>query len=571
MNNREIAKILNQVAKVLEIKDSSNRFRIIAYERAAQTIDGLSDEAVNIYNLGGLKALNDIPTIGASIAEFIEELIKTGKSTYLGEILKDLPVSEIEFLKIPGVGPKLAVKLAKDLKAKSIEDLKKKVKNGQADFLFKEKSKAKILRGIEIMSKLTGRMIINEARPIAEELVGNIRKIPGVIKADYVGSLRRLKETVGDIDIVATAKDTKSVIDEYTKYTTVEQVLTKGEFKSTILHKKGMQIDLEMVPQNEYGSLLQHLTGSKDHNVQLRTFAQTKSMSVSEHGIKFKNKQYKFNEEKDVYKFLGMDFIPPELREGAGEIEASLKHILPKLIEQKDLKGDLHVHSNWSDGSLSIEQIAVRAEQLGYEYVAVSDHTVGLGIAHGLDEKRLEERQIEIDEVQKRHQKIKILSAVEVNIKADGTLDIKDSMLHKLDLVVASIHSSFQQDKATITNRLLNAINNPHVDIIGHPTGRKIGEREPYEVDWSQIFKASARTKIIMEISAQPSRLDLKDTLCREAKGYGVKFAISTDTHFIDNFDLMEYGIAVARRGWIEKQDVINTLSLKDLSKWLNR
>lgn len=570
MTNIEIGKILYQIAKILELGNERDRFRIVAYERAAQTIENYAQDLSEIYRKGGIEALNEVPGIGESIAEKIEELIKTGKLKYLEKIKKNVPVSEVEFLQIPGVGPKMAIKIAKDLKARDIKDLKKKIKSGQAAKVFKEKTAANILRGIGILERMTGRMLLTEALPIAENMVARLKEMPEVEQAHYVGSLRRLKETIGDIDIVAATTKPKEVIEKFTKLTGVSQVISKGEAKSTV-YSGGAQIDLEIVPAAEYGSLLQHFTGSKEHNVALRTYAQTIGMSVSEHGVKFKNKQHKFSSEKDLYRFLKMDYIVPELREDRGEIEAARAHRLPKLVELEDIRGDLHVHSNWSDGNMTIDEIARAGQDLGYEYIVISDHTVGLGVAHGLDEKALGKRQKEIDKVQRKHPKIKILSSVEVNIKADGDLDIRDWMLESLDIVTASVHTSFYQDKATMTQRLVKAIAHPHVDIIGHPSGRIIGQREPYVVDWPTVFRQCAKHQTALEISSFPNRLDLRDTLCQEAKQYGVKFAINTDTHQAHHFNLIRFGVAVARRGWLEKDDIINTLFAESLSKWARR
>jgi len=571
VTNKEIGKILYQIAKILELEDGKDRFRIVAYERAAQTIENYPDEMSEVYNKGGIKALNDVPGVGESIAEKIGELLKTGKLKYLEKIKKTVPVSEVEFLSIPGVGPKMAVKIAKELRACDIADLEKKIKTGKAQKIFKEKTAANILRGIEILERMTGRMILTTALPVAEEMVAELKKIPSVGKVDYVGSLRRMKETIGDIDIVVTSPQPQKVVESFTKLTAVEQVILKGETKSTIIHKEGVQIDLEIVPESEYGSLMQHFTGSKEHNVALRTYAQSVGRSLSEHGIKVGKKQYKFSSEKDFYEFLKMAYIEPELRENRGEIEAALKHQLPKLVELSDIRGDLHVHSNWSDGQMTIEEIATVAEKLGYEYICISDHTVGLGIAGGLDEKDLQIRQKEIEKTQKKHPKIKLLSSVEVNIKADGDLDIKDWMLEKLDIVAASIHTSFHQSKDVMTKRIIGAIEHPHVDVIGHPSGRIIGQREPYEVDWPEIFRSAAKAKTALEISSFPNRLDLRDVLCKEAKEYGVKFAINTDAHQPHHLDLMRFGVSVARRGWLEKDDIINCLKIDSLLKWAKR
>lgn len=571
MKNTEIAKNLYQVAKVLELQNANDRFRIVAYERAATEIEKYPKELTDVYGEGGIDALNKISGVGESIAEKIEELIKTGKLKYLDDIKKEVPVSEVEFISIPGIGPKMAVKIAKVLKAKNIKDLEQKIKSGKADILFKEKTKKNILRGIELSKKITTKMLYGDALPIAEIFVDELEKCPDIIKVNYVGSLRRQKEVVGDIDIVACSKSPKNVIDIFTKITGVTQIITKGENKSTVIYEGNIQVDLEIVPENEYGSLLQHFTGSKEHNVALRTYAITKGLSVSEHGVKKAGELKKFSNEKDLYKYLGMENIPPELRENRGEIEAARKNELPKLVELSEIKGDLHVHSNWSDGNVSISDIVKKSQDLNYEYIAISDHTIGLGIAHGLNEAELEKRDIEIKKVQSKYPKIKILSSVEVNIKADGDLDIKDWMLEKMDIVTASVHTSFYQEKDVMTKRLLGAISHPHVDIIGHPSGRIIGQREPYEVDWPEIFRACRKYGTALEISAFPNRLDLRDYLCQEAKKFGVRFAISTDAHQLHHLDLMRFGVAVARRGWLEKSDIINTQSIDELMSWAKR
>ncbi|AKM82496.1 TPA: DNA polymerase/3'-5' exonuclease PolX [Candidatus Berkelbacteria bacterium] len=569
MTNKEIAKILFQIAEILELKNSSDRFRIVAYEKAAQIVENYPIEMKELYVREGVKSLVEVPGIGQSIAEKIEELLKTGKLKYLTEIEKDVPASQMKFIKVPGIGPKMAIKIATELKAKDIEDLEVKIKSGEADEIFKEKTRNNILRGIEISRKLTGRMLITDALPVAEDFVKRIKEIDGVKDANFVGSLRRMKETIGDIDIVAASSEPKKIINEYIAFPGIIHIVTQGEAKSTIIHRQGCQLDLEIVSEAEYGSLLQHFTGSKEHNVALRTYAQTKGMSVSEHGVKIGEKLHTFKTEKELYNFLGMDFIPPELRENRGEIAAALNHRLPVLVEVSDILGDLHVHSDWSDGNMSISEIALAAEKLNYEYIVISDHTVGLGIANGLDEKRLEERQKEIEIVQKDHPRIKILSSVEVNIKADGSLDIQDWMLEKLDIVTASVHTSFFQEKEVMTDRLIKAISNSHVDIIGHPSGRVIGQREPYLVNWERVFKACSEYKTVLEISSFPNRLDLQDYLCQQAKNLGVKFAINTDAHQAAHLQLMRYGVSVARRGWLEKKDIINTFKLEDLLRWV--
>jgi len=588
VTNKEIANILLQIAKIMELSGKEkDRFRIVAYEKASQAVESYGEDLADVYKRGGKEKIMEIEGIGESIAEKIEELIKTGKLKYFEELKKEVPKSEVEFLQIPGIGPKTAVVIAEKLKAKDIDDLEKKLKSGAADKLFKEKTKANILRGIEILRRMEGRLLLTEAMPIAEEVVAYLKKVPGVERVDPVGSLRRWKETVGDVDLVASANPPaggpKKVIEAFVKFPKTSNIITQGETKATIIHKDGVQLDLEILPKEKYGSLLQHFTGSKEHNVALRTYAVGKKYSVSEHGIK--NPQGKLitcATEEEVYKTLGMDYIEPELREDRGEIQAALQHQLPKLVELKDIKGDLHFHSNWSDGSDKIEDIAKaalraggrsgpEAQKLGYEYVAIADHSPGLGVAQGLKISDFDEREKEIEEARKSCPKIKILNSVEVNIKADGSLDLPDEFLAKLDVVTASIHSSFFQSQEQITKRLLLACANPHVDIIGHPSGRLLGRREAYDVDWEKLFQAAAKTKTALEINAFPDRLDLKDSLCQAAQKQGVKFVICTDSHRLEHLDLMRFGVAVARRGWLEKEDIWNTKGYEELLEWLER
>lgn len=570
MTNSEIAKVLEEIAKILELK-GEDRFRVTAYERAAQSVSSFGEDLKDLYEREGLKGLEEIEGAGESIGEKIEELIHTGKLKYYEDLKKTVPSSEVEFLEIPGIGPKTAIKLAKELKAKDIKELKKSLESEKGKRLFKEKSRENILRGIKILKGFEGRLLLSEALPVAEKYHQTIKAMPEVEKCDIVGSLRRMKETIGDIDIVAAAKDSINVIDKFTKVSTVKEIVAKGETKATVIDKTNIQVDLEILPKEEYGSLLQHFTGSKEHNVALRTFAVSKRMSVSEHGIKIRGKLKTFSEEEGVYKTLGMDWIPPELREDRGEIEAALKHQLPQLIELDGIRGDLHVHSNWSDGSASIEEMAEKALEIGYQYLAISDHTVGLGVAGGLSVEDFEKREKEIERVRKRYPQIKILSSCEVNIRADATLDLPEELLENFDVVTASIHSSFFQKEEQMTARLIKAISYPHLDIIGHPSGRLIGQRPSYDVNWEEVFQAAAKHQTALEISAFPNRLDLKDSLVKEAKDKGVIFAINTDAHQPPHLELMKYGIAVARRGWLEKETVVNTWPYEKLKQWLNR
>lgn len=571
MTNKEIAKVFYDIGDILEIKGESV-FRVVAYRNAARSLEFLPDDVNEVYKQGGVKELENIPGVGASIAEKIEELVKTGKLKYYDQIKKEIPAVTLKLTKIPNVGPKTAQKLSETLKVKSIEELEKVLDTPKAGRFFQEKTRERIKTGIELLKKLSGRIILPFAEPIAREFLETLRECPGVLKVDPVGSLRRMRETVGDIDIVCAAKDPKRAIDCFVSHTKVRDILSKGDTKATIIHKDGIQVDLEILPKEKYGSLLQHFTGSKEHNVALRTWGVEHGFSISEHGIKKGGKLHTFEHEQDVYKFLGMDWIPPELRENRGETEAALKHTLPKLIEEKDIKGDLQGHSVWSDGHDRIETIISAAILRGYEYIAITDHTKGLGVAHGLDEKRIHERHKEIEGVRKKlGDKIHILEGLEVDIRADGHLDLPDDILKEMDIVVASIHSAFAQTKDQLTQRLVGAVENPNVDILGHPSGRLLGERDEYPVEWDDVFQAAAETQVALEINAFPNRLDLKDTLAREARRQGAQISIDTDFHKIEHLEMMRYGVSTARRAWLTKNDVLNTRVWKDFSEWLRR
>jgi DNA polymerase (family 10) len=570
MNNKEIAKVLYDIADILEIQGEIS-FKIVAYRNAARTIEFLAEDINDIYKAKGLAGLDSLEGVGKGIAERIEELIKTGKLKYLEQLKHRVAAPTILFMHIPGVGPKTAQKLYTKLNAQTIEGLEAQLKAGKGDKWFKEKTRDNILRGIEILKRMTGRTLLPIAEPVARHMTKVLEETPGVKQVHAVGSLRRMKETVGDIDFVCASTDPAKAIEAFTSHPDVDKIIAKGKAKATVIHKESIQLDLEILPEKEYGSLLQHFTGSKEHNVALRTWAQAHGMSISEHGIKRGGKLYTFSKEEDVYKFLGMDWIPPELREDRGEIEAALKHKLPDLIEVSDIRGDLQGHSVWSDGHDHIETIVQKAIKLGYEYIAFTDHSKGLGVAHGMDERRVKKQWEEIDRVQKKSPKTRILKGMEVDIRANGDLDMPSDILEQLDVVVASVHSAFNQTRDQLTSRIVGAIKHPSVDIIGHPSGRILGTREPYDVDWDEVFRAAARYEVALEINAFPNRLDLSDNLVFQARQLGITFAIDTDFHEVSHLDLMRYGVAVARRGWLTKNNIINTLPLAKLHPWLSR
>ena len=589
LTNKEIARIIEEIGEMLEIIGKvKDQFRIIAYQNASRKISMMSRELTDIYVEEGLSGILKVSGIGESIALKIEEIIKTGKCKYHDDLVKKVPRPILFFTKIPGVGPHIAKNIYNSYHAKTIKDLKKTLEKDKSEKFFKTKTRENILEGIKALENQSGRMLLSYAEPIAEEVINFLKNQDEVKQANSVGSLRRMKETIGDIDIVVSSGKPAKTIDKFTQLPFVEKIISKGGTKATILHKKGPSIDLEVLPEEEYGSLLQHFTGSKEHNVALRTWAEKHGFSISEHGIKISqrskvkgqkyNSKFKIikceNEEK-VYKTLGMDWIPPELRENNGEIELAFKHQLPKLIEQKDVKGDLHIHSTWSEGDMTISEIAQYASKLGYEYIAMTDHTAGLGITHGIKEKEISKYISEIEKVNTNIKalgsKLKVLSGVEVNILANGNLDISDRELSKLNIVIASIHSGFRQDKEQITKRLIGVINNTNVDIIGHPSGRLLSGRQPLDIDWKKVFQAAAENKVAMEINSHPDRLDLNDELAKMAKDMGVKIVISTDAHHKEHFQNMRYGIAQARRGWLTKADVVNTLLLSKLEDWFKK
>lgn len=574
MTNSEIADFLYELAKMLEIVGET-RFRIVAYEQAAHIIENLPEELVDIYKNKAVTSLTDIKGIGQSIAEKIAEIITTGKSKYYQELSKKVPPAELNLIKIPGIGPKTAQKLYTQFKIKNIKDLEKIALKGKIRKLsgFDTTAEENILANIKRLKKREKRLLISFAEPIAEECLAVLKKCCFVEKCEMVGSLRRMKETIGDIDLVASSEKPNSVINYFIKQSFVKKIKTQGTAKISIIHQKGIAIDLEILPPKQYGSLLQHLTGSKEHNIHLRKFANDKGLSLSEYGIRTlkTSKTAYFKDEKSFYKKLGLTYIPPELREDQGEIEAASKNKLPKLITLKNIKGDLHLHTQWSEGSSTIEEMAHAGLSNGYSYIAITDHTYGLGIANGMDEMTILKQADLIKKVNKKLKRIKIFSGVEVNIKADGSLDIADEILSKLDIVIASVHSSFHQSEEKMTERIIKAINNPNVKIIGHPSGRILKKRPSYDVEWEIIFKEAAKNNIALEINSLPDRLDLKDTLVHEAKKHEIKFAINTDSHDMAYLTQIKYGVAVARRGWLEKHDIINTYSLENLISWLKK
>jgi DNA polymerase (family 10) len=574
MKNEDIAKILYEMALYLEMKEVA--FKPRAYEKAAQSIEALEEDISDIYKKGGLKALEDIPAVGKGIGERIEEYLKTGRIKDYEKLKKQIPVDVEKLSAIEGIGPKLIKLFYQKLKIKSIDDLEKAAKAGKLAKLPRSgvKLQQKILKGIEFYRRSHARFLLGTALPLAEEIEERLNKAKGEVKAAVAGSLRRRQETIGDLDFLIVSKKPKEIMDFFVSMPEVSHVFAKGPTKSMVQLKNGIAADLRVVGEKSFGAALQYFTGNKDHNIQLRKIAIKKGWKLNEYGLFRGKKQIAGEGEKEIYEKLGMDWMPPEIRNNSGEIEAAQKHKLPKLIELEDVKGDLQSHSNWSDGSNTMEEMATAAKKIGYQYVAITDHTKDLAMTGGSDEKRLLKQMEAVDKINKKLFKkgnFKILKGAEVNIRKDGTLDIKNEVLGKLDIVGAAIHSNFNLPKNEQTKRLIKAMENPHLDIIFHPSGRLIGQRPAIELDWDAIFDAAKKTGTVLEINAYPNRLDLKDDNIRRAKNMGIKLSIGTDSHAAHEFSYMSYGVSQARRGWAEKKDVINTMPLSELLSFLKK
>ncbi len=566
MKNTEIAKVFQDMADLLELK-GENPFKIRAYQRAARAIEHLPKELEIMVEEG--EDLQAIPGVGEAIAKKITELVTTGKLRIYEELKVEFPQGITALLEIPGIGPKTAKKLSTELGIKTVDELEQAIKDGRVAKLFRmgEKTAENILQQIQALRRKDQRIPIGEALPVVEEVLGTLRTIPSVRNLTAAGSLRRFRETVGDIDLMGTADNPEEVIKVFVSLPQVRQVLAQGPTKASVILPGGLQADLRMVEHDSFGSLLQYFTGSKQHNIALRTREQKKGLKLSEYGITdlATNTLEKFATEEEFYHRLGLQYIPPELREDQGEIELAEKGALPRLIELSGIRGDFHTHTKWSDGHDSIEDMVKAAKALGYKYIVIADHSVGRGIAKGLNEERLRQQ---IEEIRRLNQSLgdfRILAGIEVDIRADGTIDLPDELLSELDVVIAAIHSAMTQSEEQITRRILNAIENPHVDIIAHPTCRLIGEREPAAVDVEAVFRAAARYNKALEINAMPDRLDLKDTHIYRARELGVKLAIGTDAHSTAQLGFMRFGVGIARRGWCRAEDVLNTRPLEEV------
>ncbi len=568
MINWEIARIFYKISQYLEMEEAP--FKPQAYEKAALNLETLSEDVKDIYKRQGLNGLKEIPGIGQSMAEKIVEYIKTGKIKEHQKLRKKMPVNIEELTAVEGIGPKMVRDLYKHLKIKNLKDLEKAARAGKIRGLphFGLKTEQNILQGIEFLKRSKGRFLLGEILPKVYEIIDELKNLKEVKQISEAGSVRRRKETIGDVDILITAANPKKVIEYFVCLPGAVKIWGKGSTKASIRLKEGFDVDLRVLPEKQFGSALQYFTGSKEHNIALRKIAINKGLKLSEYGLFMAAGQPKGKKmiagrnEKDIYKALGMSYLEPELRENKGEIELAIFKKLPDIIGYSDILGDLHVHSDWDGGENSILEMAEAAMSIGYQYVGISDHTKFLRIENGLDERQLAEQRKEISRLNSKFEilnsKFRIFHGCEANIMPDGSIDIKDEILSKLDYVIAGVHHQMKMSKEKMTKRIIKAINNPNVDIISHPTGRVLKRRDEYEADFNEILKAAKEAGTILEINAHPNRLDLSDFHIRKAKELGVKMVVNTDAHRKEQLKFMEYGISQARRGWAGGKDIIN-------------
>lgn len=569
MKNLKISQIFHDIAKILEIK-GDNPFRIRAYERAAQNIESLTED-IEVY----IKEdkLAEIPGVGKDLADKIKEFARTGKLKAFEDLKRTIPQGLLDLLNIPSVGPKTAKLLYQKLRIKNIPNLEEAIRKNKLAGIFgiKEKTIENILKGIELVKRGKERMTLAQAALIADEFVKALKKLSAVKRISTAGSLRRQKETVRDIDILVISDKPKKVMQAFTAFSLVRDVLAEGQTKASVRTKEDIQVDCRVLEEESFGAALLYFTGSKNFNIKLRQLAIRKGLKINEYGVFRKNKFVAGRTEEEIFKLLGVSYIEPELREDTGEIELALKNKLPELIELKDIKGDVHVHSDWSDGGNTIEEVAHACQRRGYSYVAVTDHSQGLRVAGGLTITDLKQKKREIEKINKNLKAFRVLYGTEVDIESDGKLDYKDEILKEFDLVVAAIHSGFKQSKEQLTRRIIKACQNKYVHIIAHPTGRLWGTRDSYEIDFERILKVAKETNTSLEINAFPQRLDLNDLNCRRTKEAGVRLALGTDAHTSEQLENMKLGISVARRGWLTSGDVINTQPLEDLLRTIKK
>ncbi|BDY13727.1 DNA polymerase/3'-5' exonuclease PolX [Hydrogenimonas cancrithermarum] len=570
LSNSEIADIFNQMADMLEIK-GENPFKVRAYRNAARTVQNLGKSLDSLMEEG--MELTKLPGIGHDLAESIAEIIETGKFSKLEALKKEMPEGLDKLLSIEGLGPKRIRQLYDTFHITSLEELAKVAESGEIYTLkgFGPKLVEKILKGVRLAKKAGHRFRFDVAKPFAEELRSYLENFEGVIDVEVAGSYRRKKETVGDLDILVVAENWERVVDWFVAFEKIKEVVSKGPTRSTVILRNDLQVDLRSVAKESYGSALHYFTGSKAHNIKIRKMAIEKGWKINEYGVFQGERRIGGETEEQIYRMLGLRYIEPELREDRGEVEASLEGRLPKLVTLEEVRGDLHVHSNWTDGHASIREMAEAAKAKGYDYIAITDHSRHLTVAKGLDEKRLREQMEAIDKLNETLDGITVLKGIECDILEDGSLDLPDSVLNELDIVLGAVHYKFNLSKKEQTRRIVKAMQHPCFNVLAHPTGRIIGHRNAYELDMGEIFKACKNEQVALEINAQPERLDLNDIYAKVAKEEGIKLSVATDAHDPMSLDFMEYGINQARRGWLEKEEILNTRTLKQLKALLKK
>lgn len=584
MENLDVARTLTTLADMLEIQGASH-FRIRAYRNAVNTINSLSRPLSAMVEAG--EDLTELPGVGKSVAKHVEELITSGRITRLEEVSAEIPVTLVELMRLDGVGPKKAKKLFDELDVRSVDDLDERLASGAVEKLdgFGLKSVEKIRRSIEDHRKHTGRFLIHEVEKLIAGVLEHVAEAPGVEEVQVAGSLRRRKETIGDVDILARCEgDGTAVVDHFVSYSGVARVEGAGPTKGSIVLHSGLEVDLRVIPSRSYGAAMQYFTGSKAHNVATRTRAVRAGLRVNEWGVfrvpddvdpttlgKEDGERIAGDTEEGVYAALGLEWVPPVLRENRGEVEAAIDGSLPKLVSLEDIRGDLQMHSTWSDGKVSLEEMALACRDLGYEYIAVTDHTQAMAMVQGLTPERAREQWVELAEVQERVEGIRLFRSAEVDILKDGSLDLPDDVLHELDVVVISVHMFMDLDRKAMTERVVKAMMHPAVDILAHPTGRRLNRREPFAMDVETVLEAAAELGVAVELNANPNRLDLNDVHVNRARELGVPVVISTDAHSPRGLLDMRFGVDQARRGWLEAGDVLNTKSLSDFEAWLDR
>lgn len=570
MTNHEVAQVFFTIADLLEIKGEVI-YKVMAYRQAAQSILDLGQDIEAVWRAG---QLHTIPGVGKAIARKIDELLRTGKLGYYEQLKAEIPPTLVEVLRVPDVGPKKTALFWKALGITTLAQLEEAARAGRLRTLpgIGEKTEAKILKNIESLQGRTRRIPLGAAWQIAQAFLEALARVPGVVHVAAGGSLRRMRDTIGDIDLLVATNNPEAVMDAFVSHPQVASVVMRGPTRASVLVHRGQQVDIRVLPPARWGTLLQYFTGSIAHNIHLRSLAQDSGLSLSEYAItRPDGSETLCATEEEVYRTLGLPWIPPELREDRGEIEAALAGELPQLVQAKDIRGDLQMHTTWSDGSASVAEMAAAAAAKGLEYILISDHSPSLGVARGLSTERLHQQWEEIAAVNAAGGPVRVLRGAEVEIHNDGSLDYPDDVLASLDIVVAALHTGLRQSRQQVTRRLLAAIANPHVDIIAHPSGRLIGEREPADLDMEAIFQAAAQAGTILEINADPHRLDLDDGHAHRALQLGVKLAINSDAHHPDAVGDLRFGLGMARRAWATPADIVNTWPLEKLLEYVRQ